>query len=353
MSPNSARRTVLLTGASGVVGQALLPRLRAGGADIVCLTHRSPVSGPGVSALHGDVTQPRLGLAPIDWSRVASSVDVVVHAAAVTHFNGSDADLQRTNVEGTSHVLDFAAAAGTPVYYVSSAYLHAREEGGRGRTAVRYAASKRAAEDLVRSSGLAHTITRPSIVMGDSHTGATSGFQGLHQVADAILRGIVPIIPFDARWPIDVVPQDVVADAIATLVEQGRVGGEWWLTAGRRAPTLAATVDALLDVAAESGAPVSAPRFVDPETFDRLIAPVFLHALPAHVRQTVTRLLDFFAAYLALEEALPSDLPELEDTGVMALPDSCESLRRSFRFWAAETGAGTAAGAGDSAGKVA
>ena len=152
----------------------------------------------------------------------------------------------------------------------------------------------------------------------------------------------MPIIPFDAGWPIDIVPQDVVADAIATLVEQERVGGEWWLTAGTAAPTLADTVEVLLGVAAETGSPVSAPRFVDPETFDRLIAPVFMEALPAHVRKTVTRLLDFFAAYLALESAMPSDLPRLAEMGVMTLPDSCESLRHSLRFWVEQTGAGEA-----------
>ena len=43
-APGAGRRTVLLTGASGVVGHALLPRLRD--LDVVCLVHRSPVSGP-------------------------------------------------------------------------------------------------------------------------------------------------------------------------------------------------------------------------------------------------------------------------------------------------------------------
>ena len=45
--PGGARRTVLLTGASGVVGRALLQRLRD--FDVVCLVHRSPVCGPNVT----------------------------------------------------------------------------------------------------------------------------------------------------------------------------------------------------------------------------------------------------------------------------------------------------------------
>jgi nucleoside-diphosphate-sugar epimerase len=329
------RRTVLLTGASGVVGQALLGRFRD--ADVLCLTHRTPVAGPGVRSVHGDVSQPRFGLPSPAWRDLAASVDAVVHAAAVTDFNGPDTVLTRTNVEGTRHAVELAATAGAPFYHVSSAYLHAREDDGRGRTAVRYAASKRAAESLVRQSGIPHTILRPSVVVGDSRTGETAAFQGLHKVAEGIMGGLVPIIPFDADWPIDIVPRDVVADAVTTLVERGHVGGELWLTAGERAPRLAETVDVLVAVAAEAGISVSPPKFVAPEMFDRLIAPVFLDALPPHIRKTATRLLDFFAAYLALERALPSDLPQLERLGVTPLPDSRESLRLSLRYWIKKT----------------
>ena len=53
----AARRTVLLTGASGVVGRALLQRLRD--FDVVCLVHRSPVCGPNVTTTAR--RSPRLG----------------------------------------------------------------------------------------------------------------------------------------------------------------------------------------------------------------------------------------------------------------------------------------------------
>ena len=57
-TPGTAQRTVLLTGASGVVGRALLRRLRD--FDVVCLVHRSPVSGPNVTTVAGDVAEPML-----------------------------------------------------------------------------------------------------------------------------------------------------------------------------------------------------------------------------------------------------------------------------------------------------
>src|SRR5580693_3340032 len=97
----TARRTVLLTGASGVVGRALLQRLRD--VDIVCLVHRSPVSGPNVITVPGDIAKPMLGLAERAYTDLAAKVDAVIHCAAVTDFNRTDGSLEATNITGTEH----------------------------------------------------------------------------------------------------------------------------------------------------------------------------------------------------------------------------------------------------------
>src|SRR5919206_1516203 len=128
------RRTVLLTGGAGVVGHALVPRLRD--MNVVCLTHRTAVTGgAGVTSLPGDVREPRLGLGAADYRALVRRVDAVIHSAAVTDFNRTDGSLEATNVDGTKHVLDFAASAGVPLYHVSTAYVHTTAEGERGRTA--------------------------------------------------------------------------------------------------------------------------------------------------------------------------------------------------------------------------
>ena len=108
-APAAARRTVLLTGASGVVGSALLRRLRD--LDVVCLVHRSPVSGPNVTTVPGDVATPMFGLAEQAYAELAARVDAVIHCAAVTDFNRTDGSLEATNIAGTAHVAAFAAAA--------------------------------------------------------------------------------------------------------------------------------------------------------------------------------------------------------------------------------------------------
>jgi len=324
---------ILLTGASGVVGQALLPRLLELGADVVCLVHHSPVAPPGVATVAGDLTRPRFGLTPHEFRSLGRRVDLVVHSAAVTDFNRADGSIEATNVAGVRHVLDLAAVADAPLYHLSTAYVDAEATGDRGRNAVRYAASKRKGEQLVHDSGLPHVILRPSIVVGDSVTGEISAFQGIYLAAGALFGGTLPMLPFDPSWPVDFVPQDVVADAVTAVLRAGLTAGEFWLTAGPRALSLEQAVAVALRVAEEGGAPPAPPRFIPPDLFDRLVAPVFLDALPHRMRVRVTRLLEFFAVYLARDERLPTSLPDLERIGATPLPDPAQILDRSLRYW--------------------
>src|ERR1700730_13594925 len=133
-APDTARRTVLLTGASGVVGRALLQRLRD--LDVVCLVHRSPVSGPNVTTVSGDIAKPMFGLAKRAYVELAAKVDAVIQCAAITDFNRPGGSLEATNVAGTEHVAAFAAAANAVLYHVSTAFVHTTVDGDRGRAAI-------------------------------------------------------------------------------------------------------------------------------------------------------------------------------------------------------------------------
>jgi hypothetical protein len=153
----------------------------------------------------------------------------------------------------------------------------------------------------------------------------------------AILKGLVPLIPFDPSWPIDFLPVDVVADAIATAVRHCLIGGEFWITAGVNALSLEEAVAEIVSFGREIGLVVDLPRFVPPEAFDRLIGPVFLAVLPPTIRETVLKLLEFFAVYLSRESAFPSSLKEPGPLSSIPLPDPRESLRASLRYWAEKT----------------
>jgi len=334
--PGTARRIVLLTGASGVVGRALLRRLRD--FEVVCLVHRSPVSRPDVTTVAGDIAEPMLGLTEQVYAELAARIGAVVHCAAVTDFNRADGSLEATNIAGTEHMAAFAAAANAVLYHVSTAFVHTTVDGDRGRTAIGYASSKLAAEQLVRSSGVPHVILRPSVVIGDSVTGEIAAFQGLHQVAAGLFAGMVPMIPFDPGWPIDFVPADIVADAIACQVENRVSAGEFWISAGDKALRLDESVALAVEFARDLGVSIDMPRFVPPDLFDRLIGPVFLDALPVKIRRNVLRMLEFFTTYLQSGQTKPSSMDQFVALGARPLPDQRESLRNSLQYWAEQNG---------------
>ncbi|MGC5051853.1 SDR family oxidoreductase [Micromonospora sp. DT48] len=312
----TAVRTVLLTGASGVVGTALIPELAP--AHVVALVHRTPCADATESVV-GDVTAPRLGLAPADYASLAARVDAVVHCAAHTGFSGGRQVTEDVNIAGTEAVVAFAADAGAPLYYVSTAFV-ARTEltrrslgRGTGDASARpedYLDSKRMAEQVVRDSGVPAVLIRPSVVIGDSQTGAISRFQGLHGISTVLLRNLLPLMPMPATSRLDFVPCDVVARAIASLVFDRQSEGEVWITAGRAAPTIEVTIDTAVSVGAELGIKVNRPRMVEPEMVDRLIRPVFIDPLPPPARRRFDDLLAMTALFVNAP-VFPSTLGQL------------------------------------------
>ena len=119
-------RPILLTGATGFVGMAVLARLLAAGHEVHCLVRaandaeadsrlravlqrvEAPSTGRAV-AVAGDLTAPRLGLGD-RHDQVAAGVGSVIHSAASVAFDLPLEEARAINVEGTRRVLDFAGA---------------------------------------------------------------------------------------------------------------------------------------------------------------------------------------------------------------------------------------------------
>ncbi|MFB9853632.1 SDR family oxidoreductase [Micromonospora andamanensis] len=336
----TAVRTVLLTGASGVIGTALIPELAP--AHVVALVHRTPCPG-ATESVAGDITAPRLGLDPAAYASLAARVDAVVHCAAHTGFSGGRQIAENVNVAGTREVIAFAADAGAPLYYVSTAFV-ARTEltrqslgCGSNDASARpedYLDSKRLAERLVRDSGLPAVLIRPSVVIGDSRTGVISRFQGLHEISTVLLRNLLPLMPMPASSRLDFVPCDVVARAIAALVFDRHRDGEVWITAGRAAPSIEALVDTAVTVGAELGIEVNRPRMVEPEMVDRLIRPVFIDPLPPTARRRFDDLLAMTALFVNAP-VFPSTLGQLpRQTAALTAEQVTDAYRASLIYLA-------------------
>ena len=242
--------TIVFTGFPGFLGSELLPRVlaREPGASAVCVVQRRflelarrrladlGASRPGLSArvslAEGDIIDANLGLRDVD--ALKRRVTSIYHLAALYDLSVARDVAMRVNVQGTERVLHFAAQCPQleRLHYVSTCYVSGRHPGvfhesdlDVGQTFNnRYEETKYLAEVAVRRmmrAGLPATIYRPSIVVGDSVTGATQKYDGPYFAMQWLLRqkrvAIMPVVGRPASTEFNIVPRDFVVDAITWL----------------------------------------------------------------------------------------------------------------------------------------
>jgi len=135
---------VAITGGTGFVGGRLADRLRAGGHEPVVLSRRTG------APLTGD---------PAALIAALEGCDAVVHCAGINREIGEQT-YDAVHVRGTEAVVRAARAAGVPRLVMLS-FLRARPDGPTS-----YHRSKWAAEEIVRASGLTHTILKAGVIHG-------------------------------------------------------------------------------------------------------------------------------------------------------------------------------------------
>lgn len=167
--------TVLVTGATGFLGQHLLRELVATGAIVRGLS-RSPAGDAAVAATGAVPMRGDLG----DADALAAAVvraDAVFHAAADTNsWTPGNAKQTETNVHGTARLLAAARAAGVLGFVHTSsvsAWSHLVHDTLRedvpqrgGESWINYERTKHEAERRVRTSGIPYLIFNPSHILG-------------------------------------------------------------------------------------------------------------------------------------------------------------------------------------------
>jgi thioester reductase-like protein len=177
----------------------------------------------------GDITQADLGVA--SSSSLRRECVELYHLAAVYDLSVARDVGLRVNVDGTRNVLHFAkeCVALRRLHYVSTCYVSGRYDGVFRETDLDvgqsfnnfYEETKYLAEVAVRAAaraGLPVTVYRPSVVVGDSSTGATQKYDGPYVVIQWLLRqprvAIMPVVGDPRRTVFNVVPRDFVVAAI-------------------------------------------------------------------------------------------------------------------------------------------
>lgn len=272
---------ILVTGATGLVGRQLVERLLDRGDRLWLVVRptsrasaepwlerwreRAASTGGAVEVWEGDVEQPRLGLSA-EALEAWPGFDHVVHLAALYELRAPADRLEAVNVGGTRNLLELLRERGFAgvLHHISSIAVAGDYEGTFAESCFDegqkhphpYQRTKHEAERLVReATDLRVRIVRPSAVVGHSITGEIDRIDGpyyffkvLQKVRDRVPRWL-PLLSF-ARLPINMVPVDFVADALAHLVHAEGLDGQTFHLVDPDPPPPRETVGLLLKAAA-------------------------------------------------------------------------------------------------------
>lgn len=194
----SARRTVLVTGGSGFLGQALTDALAARGDRVVVLDLRLPPEEdrlPGVAYVEGDITRP----GSIDDVVARFGVEAILHLAAlvIPACRANPVLGAEVNIIGHINILEAAVKAGIRrVVYASS--LAARPRGPLASPANLYGVYKHCCEEISKVYFLDHGLgtvgLRPNVVYGPGRlSGETAA---ITEAMQAAARGEPYELPF-------------------------------------------------------------------------------------------------------------------------------------------------------------
>ena len=191
--------SVLVTGANGFLGSALVNDLLESGYDIRTLVRNPALLSyrKAVEVIVGDIRDPQCA------KQASAGCDTIVHLAGQAHAldndHVSDQDYQTINVDGTKHLLDGAVAGGVRQFiFASSVKVFGEtttgsvDESEPPAPQSPYAQSKWMAEQLVASyakGSLATLSLRLPLVYGPTEKG------NLYRMIAAIDQGKFPPLP--------------------------------------------------------------------------------------------------------------------------------------------------------------
>lgn len=226
---------VFITGGTGFVGREILWQLHEAGHRIRLLSRRGPAEDVRQLAYRHRAEIVTGGLESAETlAGLMQGCEAVIHLVGIIAEHGRNT-FQRVHVGTTQSVLSAAARAGV------KRYLHMSALGSRAGARSRYHQTKWQAEELVRNSGLAWTIFRPSVIYGRE-----DGFVNL--LAKICRRS--PFIPVFGTGNNQLQPIAVeeVARAFVGALACARAIGRTYDLCGRELFTMNALYDTLLRV---------------------------------------------------------------------------------------------------------
>ncbi len=210
---------ILITGGAGVMGRALVRKLREKGKKIRIFTLQGD---PGVKELEDLVDDVRYGDVSDaeSVSGICDGVKTVYHLAAII-ITSDESLYEKVNIEGTRNVVNEAERAGVKhfIHVSSASVVYPRP--------TPYSHSKRMAEEIVRGARMHYTIVRPTLVYDRERGGLEFDL-----FLDYLKK--FPVIPFigpgtAVKRPVFV--EDIIAGLVA-LADMRRARGKTYNFSG-------------------------------------------------------------------------------------------------------------------------
>jgi nucleoside-diphosphate-sugar epimerase len=150
---------VLVTGAAGLVGQNLVPLLKAVPGCSILAVDKHPKNTQVFHELHPEIDYVEADVAePGRWQVEAHACDAVVMLQA--QIGGlNPEEYRRNNIVSTERVLEATAGAARYLCHVSSSVVNSK-------AVDLYTESKKAQEKLVADAAIRHAILRPTLMFG-------------------------------------------------------------------------------------------------------------------------------------------------------------------------------------------
>lgn len=223
---------VLITGASGYLGRALVGAFRAGGHDTVAFSRHATSSGVAGETFDGDVRDAAA------LTRAVDGCDAVCHSAAlVSVWRPRREEFDDINVGGLRRVLEAARSAGIRRIVYTSSFLALPPTGASAPACWNdYQRTKVAADRLAADAAAAGApLVRvyPGVIYGP---GAQTEGNLVGLMVSDHLRGRLPgLVGADHLWSYAWI--DDVARGHVAAMERGRLGATYQL-GGENAPQM-------------------------------------------------------------------------------------------------------------------
>lgn len=249
---------ILLTGATGTIGGAILSHLEAAGQSLCLLVRQKNgqaaqdrIGGKHHLVFEGDLSQPFFGMPISEYRALCNSVDTIIHCAANINLFSTEKQMMHDNVTATQHILEFQktgiskkllyvstfAVLGSRLFEPDFVFTENDLDVDQNFIGMPYQKSKFVCEQIVRKHSESFTIVRPGQVF--SVGGKGNIFQSI--IHTALKAGVTPV----SDYRFDITPVDFIARSISTIVQNNIFDGRTYHLNSPHPPSMREIADFL------------------------------------------------------------------------------------------------------------